>query len=243
MSKGIAKAPQSQGSMKNLPIERRPREKMETFGVAALSNQELLALIIGSGSQGETALDLAQRLLAAGDEALLLKAEASELFEFRGIGPAKACQIKAAIEFGRRMSRLSIAARPVIHTPKEAADLLLNEMGYLDREMVRVLNLNTANQVIAVDTVSIGGLASAPVHPREVYKNPLKRGAAGIIILHNHPSGQLKPSDQDIQITKRLLEVGRLLGIGLYDHLILSGNHYLSMQEAGYFKIIEGEIS
>jgi len=229
------------GGIKNYPIERRPREKMETFGVQSLTNAELLALIIGSGTRGESALELAQRLLAAGDEALLLKAETSELYEFKGIGRAKACQIKAAIEFGRRMARISPASRPVVNTPKEAAELLLNEMGYLDREMVKVLNLNTANRVIAVDTVSIGGLASAPVHPREVYKNPLKRGAAAIIMLHNHPSGQLTPSEHDVEITRRLVKVGKLLGIQLYDHIILAGNEYLSMQEAGYFRKFDGE--
>lgn len=230
------------GSIKSFPIELRPREKMQSFGVKSLSNQELLALVIGSGSQGETALDLAQHLLASGDSSSLMQIELADLHEFRGIGPAKACQIKAALELGQRLSRVSITTKPVVHSPKEAAELMMGEIGYMDRETVRVLNLNTANQVIGHDTVSIGGLASAPVHPREVFKNPLKRGAASIIVFHNHPSGNLEPSDQDIQITKRLMHAGMILGIQLVDHLILGGNGFLSMQETGHFVRIKQEI-
>jgi len=224
------------GGIKNFPPALRPREKLMALGPQKLSDQELLALVIGSGRRGESALDLAQHLLQAGHSDFLLQAEPSELSRFRGIGPAKACQIKAAIELGQRLSRLPISSRPVIRTARQAADLLLGELGHLDRESVRVLNLNSANQVIAMDVVSIGGLSSAPVHPREVFKNPLKRGAAGIILLHNHPSGSLVPSAQDIQETRRLARAGELLGIRVYDHLILAGSNYLSMRETGYFR-------
>lgn len=224
------------GGIKNFPAAMRPREKLLALGPQKLSDQELLALIIGSGRRGESALDLAQHLLQAGHSEFLIQAEPAELSRFQGIGPAKACQIKAAIELGQRLSRHAISDRPVIGTAKQAADLLLGELGHLDRESVRVLNLNSANQVIAMDVVSIGSLSSAPVHPREVFKKPLKRGAAGIILLHNHPSGSLNPSVQDIQETRRLARAGELLGIRLHDHLILAGSDYLSMREMGYFQ-------
>ncbi len=223
------------GGIKNFPVALRPRERLLALGPQTLSDQELLALIIGSGSRGESALALAQHLLQSGHSEYLIQAEPAELSRFRGIGPAKACQIKAAIELGQRWSHKSLSGRPVIHTARQAAELLLGEIGHLDRETVRVLNLDAANQVIAMDVVSVGSLSSAPVHPREVFKKPLKRGAAGIILLHNHPSGQLTPSEQDIRETRRLAKAGELLGIHLYDHLILGGNDYLSMQEAGYF--------
>lgn len=228
-------------TMKECPVDIRPREKLLTSGAESLSNHELLALILGSGSRGESALALAQRLLEAGDTSYLMDITTSELGRYRGIGPAKACQVKAALELGRRMSRIALTSKPVVRSPKQAADLLSGEIGYMDRETVRVLNLNTASQVMAIDLVSIGGLSSAPVHPREVFKLPMKRGAAGIIMLHNHPSGNVEPSAQDIQITERLYKVGRLVGIELYDHLVLAGNNYYSMKEAGLFNQFNGE--
>ena len=203
------------------------------YGAQRLTDQELLAILIGSGSREESALALAQRMLQKDEGRFILEAEAGELSEIKGIGEAKACRIKAAMELSRRMLFFTPQHRPVIRGPKDASGLVQSEIGFLDREAVRVINLNSANQVIAVDSVSLGGLAAAPIHPREVFKAPLKRSAAGIILLHNHPSGELKPSRQDMEETARLAAAGELLGIRVYDHIILSRGKYYSMLEAG----------
>ena len=219
--------------VKQMPGYQRPRERLLAFGPQKLTDQELLAILIGSGSREESALVLAQRMLQKENGRFILDAEAGELSEIKGIGEAKACRIKAAVELSRRLLFSTPQHRPVIGGPKDAADLLQSEIGFLDREAVRVINLNSANQVIAVDNVSLGGLAAAPVHPREVFKMPLKRSAAGIIILHNHPSGDLKPSRLDMEETRRLTAAGGILGITVYDHIIVSHGKYYSLLEAG----------
>ncbi|MDR0469670.1 MAG: DNA repair protein RadC [Peptococcaceae bacterium] len=219
--------------VKSMPSFQRPRERLLTYGAGQLTDQELLAILIGSGSKEESALVLAQRMLQKNDGRFILEAEAGELSEIKGIGEAKACRIKAAMELSRRLLFVTQQHKPVIHGPKDAADILQSEIGFLDREAVRVINVNSANQVIAVDSVSLGGLAAAPIHPREVFKAPLKRSAAGIIILHNHPSGDLKPSLQDLEETLRMSAAGELLGIKVYDHIILSYGKYYSLLEAG----------
>lgn len=218
--------------VKDMPSFQRPRERLLTYGPQRLSDQELLAILLRSGSREESVLALAQRLLQQNDGRFIVDADTKELSSFKGIGDAKACTIKAALELSKRL-QFAAEYRPVIRGPKEAADIVQSEIGYLDREAVRVLSLNTANQVIASDNVSLGGLATAPIHPREVYKTPLKRSAAGIIILHNHPSGDLMPSQQDMEETIRLSAVGELMGIHLYDHIIISQGNYFSMLEAG----------
>jgi DNA repair protein RadC len=220
-------------SVKAMPGFQRPRERLLTYGAHRLTDQELLAILIGSGSKGESALALAQRMLQMNDGRFILEAEAGELSEMKGIGEAKACRIKAAMELSRRLLFVTMKHKQVIHGPKEAADMLQSEIGFLDREAVRVINLDSANQVIAVDSVSLGGLAAAPIHPREVFKAPLKRSAAGVILLHNHPSGDLKPSPQDMEETMRLSAAGDLLGIRVYDHIILAHGRYFSLLEAG----------
>lgn len=219
--------------VKNMPGFQRPRERLLTFGPQRLTDQELLAILIGSGSREESALALAQRILQMSDGHFVLEAQAEELSTIKGIGDAKACRIKAAIELSRRLLMSAPKRKTVITDPKDVSDLLQSEIGFLDREAVRAVNLNSASMVIAVDSVSMGGLATAPVHPREVFKAPLKRSAAGIILVHNHPSGDIKPSAQDVEETYRLAAAGELLGIRLYDHVILSHGDYYSLLEAG----------
>ena len=219
--------------VKNMPRHQRPRERLLALGPQRLTDQELLAILIGSGSREESALALAQRVLQKSDGQFLLDAEVGELSEFKGIGEAKACRIKAAFELSRRLLFVTPGQTTVIRSPKDAADLLQGEIGFLDREAVRAVNLNAANQVIAIDSVSLGGLNSAPIHPREVFKTPLKRGAAALILMHNHPSGDTAPSKQDLEETKRLTDAGELLGIRILDHIILSRGKYYSMLESG----------
>jgi DNA repair protein RadC len=205
------------------------------LGSGALSDTELLAILLGSGFRDCTALELAQTLLQEGGMAFIAQSTVEELERFRGVGAAKACQIKAAVEVGKRISSTCLVNRPMVHTPQDAALLVMGEMSHLDREQFRVVNLNTRNQVLAVDIVSIGSLTSSPVHPREVFKMPLKRSAASVILCHNHPSGDTKPSEADINVTLRLKEAGKILGIEVLDHLIIGYNNFLSMKEHGCF--------
>ncbi len=219
-------------TMKDLPEELRPRERLQAAGAAALSNAELLALIIGSGTKRESALMLAQRLLAEkGGLRFLATATFDELCRVEGIGVAKAAQIKAALELGKRLVSLQPEMRPSICSPRDASALVLGEMSHLDREHFRVILLNTKNQVLGVAPVSVGSLNSSLVHPREVFKEAVRRNAAAIILVHNHPSGDPTPSAEDIEVTKRLVEAGKLLGIEVLDHIIIGECTYASLRE------------
>ena len=222
--------------LKDYPIEMRPREKMLQQGAGALSDTEVVAILLGSGTRNHSALELAQTLLMEGGMAFIAQASVEDLNRFHGVGVAKACQITAALELGKRVSASNMANRPVIRSPQDAAHLVMGDMSHLDREQFRVMNLNTKNQVIAMDTVSIGSLISSPVHPREVFKMPLKRSAASVILFHNHPSGDTQPSTADIEVTSRLKDAGEILGIDVLDHIIIGYNQFLSMKEGGYFR-------
>lgn len=219
-------------TMKSLPRELRPRERMQISGPGALSSAELLAIILGTGSREESALELAHRLLLE-PRGLRFLAEVSleELCRLKGIGLAKAAQIKAAVELGKRLACLGPSARPVVRSPQEVSTLVMEEMCYLDREHFRVILLNTKNQVLAVDTISIGSLNSSLVHPREVFKKAIQCSAAAVILVHNHPSGDPTPSPEDLEITRRLAEAGRLLGIEVLDHIIVGDHTFCSFKE------------
>ncbi len=221
--------------IKEYPEELRPREKLLFFGPESLSDQELLAILLRTGIKERSALDLAQELLLAGGFIYLTQVSTEELKGRKGIGLAKAAQIKAAVEIGRRLSRKEMGVKPVIHTPADAADLLMGEMSYLDREHFKVINLNTKNQVLVIEEVSVGSLNASLVHPREVFKLPIKRSAAKLILAHNHPSGDVQPSREDLALTERLYQAGNLLGIEILDHLIIGHNTFLSMKEKEYF--------
>lgn len=206
---------------------------MLAFGAQALSNAELLAILLRTGNPQETALEVAQRLLSQpGGLRYLAEASLEELKGQKGIGLAKAAQIKAAIELGRRLAAFR-PERPVIKGPADAAHLLMDEMRYLDREHFRTISLNTKNRVLAIDNVAVGSLNSSYVHPREVFKGPVRRSAAAVILVHNHPSGDPAPSLEDIQVTRRLVEAGKVLGIEVLDHLILGDGSFVSMKEKG----------
>ena len=222
-------------SIREYPEEIRPREKLLNFGAESLSDQELLAILLRTGTRKTSALDLAQEILKRGGLSALARTSLEELRQQKGMGLAKAAQLKAAVELGKRLARQSLGPQPVIKSPQDAARLVMGEMSYLDREHFRVINLNTKNQVIAIDTVSVGSLNASLVHPREVFKQPIKRSAASLILIHNHPSGDTEPSQEDINITRRLCEAGALLGMTILDHLIIGQNKFFSMKEKGYF--------
>jgi DNA repair protein RadC len=221
-------------AIKDYPIETRPREKLLTLGSEGLSDQELLAILLRTGAKDKSALELAEDILQRGGLTALTQASIEELRLCKGMGLAKAAQLKAAVELSKRLARQSKGHKPIIKCPQDAAELVMAEMSYLDREHFKVINLNTKNEVIVIEAVSVGSLNSSIVHPREVFKQPIKRSAASLILVHNHPSGDTTPSREDMEITKRLYEAGSLLGIEIIDHLIIGQNNYLSMKEKGY---------
>ncbi|MDA8212555.1 MAG: DNA repair protein RadC [Clostridia bacterium] len=221
-------------TVKELPEELRPRERLRRDGASALSNKELLAIILRTGTRSESVLDLASRLLTVhGGLRGLVSVTLDELSTISGIGTAKAAMIRAALELGKRVSSMAPEVRPVIRSPQDVSILLMEEMRHLDREQFRTVLLNTKNQVLETEVVSVGSLSSSIVHPREVFKNPIKKSAAALILVHNHPSGDPTPSREDIEVTNRLAEAGKILGIEILDHIIIGDNKYSSLKEKG----------
>lgn len=221
--------------IRDFPNDERPSERFVKQGPESLANHELLALLIQTGSKNESVLTLANKLLVHFDGLRLLKdASLDELKEMKGIGTAKAIQLMAAIELGRRVSNLEFTDRYCIRSPEDAAKYMMNEMRFLTQEHFVCLYLNTKNQVMHKQVVFIGSLNASIVHPREVYKEAFRRSAASIICLHNHPSGDPSPSREDIEVTKRLVECGKIIGIDLLDHIIIGENKFISLKEKGY---------
>jgi DNA repair protein RadC len=221
--------------IRDFPQSERPRERLITDGPESLSNQELLAIILRTGTKDESVLQLSNRLLKKFEGLRMLKdATVEEITSIKGIGLAKAVQIIASLELGRRISRLQYDDRYVIRSPEDAAKYVMEDMRFLTQEHFVSVYLNTKNQVIHKKTVFIGSLNASIVHPREVYKEALKRSAASIICIHNHPSGDPTPSREDIEVTKRLAECGKIIGIELLDHLIIGEQKYVSLKEKGY---------
>ncbi|MED3711229.1 DNA repair protein RadC [Peribacillus frigoritolerans] len=221
--------------IRDYPKEERPRERFLQDGPQSLSNQELLALLLRTGSREESVLQLSGRLINSFKGLRLLKeASVEELTVIKGIGEAKAIQILASVELGRRINNLNDQDRYVIRSPEDGANYCMEEMRFLSQEHFVCLYLNTKNQVLQKTTIFIGSLNASIVHPREVFKEAFKRSAASIICLHNHPSGDPSPSREDIEVTKRLVECGRIIGIEVLDHIIIGEHKYVSLKEKGY---------
>ncbi|MFA1711770.1 DNA repair protein RadC [Peribacillus frigoritolerans] len=221
--------------IRDYPKEERPRERFLQDGPQSLSNQELLALLLRTGSREESVLQLSGRLINSFKGLRLLKeASVEELIMIKGIGEAKAIQILASVELGRRINNLNDQDRYVIRSPEDGANYCMEEMRFLSQEHFVCLYLNTKNQVLQKTTVFIGSLNASIVHPREVFKEAFKRSAASIICLHNHPSGDPSPSREDIEVTKRLVECGKIIGIEVLDHIIIGEHKYVSLKEKGY---------
>ncbi|GIN22676.1 MAG TPA: JAB domain-containing protein [Bacillus bacterium] len=220
--------------IRDFPTEERPRERLISHGAVSLSNHELLAILLRTGTRDESAIQLANRLLTQFDGLSWLKEAAlEEIMSLKGIGKAKAVQIAAAVELGRRISNLSYDDRYIIRSPEDGANYVMNDMRFLTQEHFVCLYLNTKNQVLHRQTIFIGSLNASIVHPREVFKEAFRRSAASIICFHNHPSGDPSPSREDIEVTKRLAECGKIMGIEILDHLIIGDNKYVSMKEKG----------
>lgn len=220
--------------LKDLPGEMFPRERLFQFGPESLSNREVLAIILRTGVKGENVLQLADRILGEnGGLAGLAKLSVHELVQISGMGEAKAACLKASLELGRRAASADPMARPVINSPQDVVHLVMEEMRNLDREHFRVIFLTTKNHVLGISPVSIGSLNSSVVHPRECFKEAIRRNANAIILLHNHPSGDPSPSREDLDVTRRLAEGGKILGISVLDHIIIGDNRYTSLKEQG----------
>jgi len=221
----------------DLPVSERPRERLQKFGVESLSAQEILALILGRGISGESVMVTAQRLLSEfGSLKGIADASVEELSQVKGIGIAKASQIKAAFELANRLEGYSeTAKKPLVKTPEDVASLVKSRLKGKKREHFLALLLDTRNQLIKVSEISVGSLDTSVVHPREVFKEAISASAASVIFVHNHPSGDPTASEDDIKLTKRLAEAGEVVGIDVLDHIIIGDKNYLSLKREGLF--------
>ena len=219
----------------DIPLNERPVEKLLQFGVESLSNEELLAILLRTGTKGENVIALSKRLLIELDGLDgLLNVSFEEASKIKGIKKVKACQIIAMIEMFNRFRTLKSQKENLkISSPKDVSTLLINEMSNFKQEVFKLILLNTKNIIIGTKDVFKGTLNSSIVHPREVFKEAVQRGSANIIVCHNHPSGDPNPSKEDIDITLRLKECGNIMGIGLLDHIIIGNNKYVSLKEKG----------
>ncbi|MFD1178672.1 DNA repair protein RadC [Paenibacillus puldeungensis] len=220
--------------LRDLPSEERPRERMMLYGASALSHAELLAILLRTGTRHESAVHMAQRLLS-GMQGIrgLVDMSLDELTRLKGIGPAKAVQLKAGIELGQRLAKARLPETEVIRSPHVAAELLMEQMRYLQKEHFVCLFLNSKNHIIAQETLSIGSLNATIVHPREVFRAAIKCSSASVICAHNHPSGDPSPSEEDILMTKRLCEAGEIVGIDILDHIVIGDGKFVSLKEQG----------
>ena len=221
----------------DLPVSERPRERLQRFGVEALSAQEILSLILGRGIAGESVTVTAQRLLSQfGNLKGIASASVEELAQVRGIGPAKASQIKAAFELANRLEGYpEPGKKPLVRTPDEAVSLVRGRLKGKKKEHFLVLLLDTRGQVTKISEVSVGTLDSSIVHPREVFKEAISASAASVIFVHNHPSGDPEPSEDDIKLTERMVEVGKVMGIDILDHIIIGDKKHSSLKGKGLF--------
>ncbi len=221
----------------DLPVPERPRERLQKLGVEALSAQEILALILGRGIAGESVMVTAQRLLSQfGNLKGIAAASVEQLSQVRGIGLAKAAQIKAAFELANRLEGYSQAGdRSPVKTPDDVAGLVGSRLRGKKKEYFLALLLDTRNQLIKVAEISVGSLDSSIVHPREVFREAISASAASVIFVHNHPSGDPEASEDDIKLTKQLAEAGEVVGIDVLDHIIIGDKKYLSLKGRGLF--------
>lgn len=224
-------------TLKELPISERPYEKCERYGVSSLSNAELLAVIIKSGSKGERSVEVANRVLNFRKETPGLVGlnylSLEDLTKIRGIGRVKAIQLLCVTELTKRMAKERYTEDSDFSSPKNIAEYYMQDMRYLECEQVMLLLLDTKCHKIKDFVISKGTVNAAMAEPREVFQKALKYGAVNIVLLHNHPSGDVTPSNADIVLTKRLKEVGELVGISLVDHIVIGNNTYMSFRENG----------
>lgn len=220
--------------IRDLSAGDRPRERLMQVGERALSTAELLAITIRTGVGGENVVRLSERLLVHFDGLPgLARASITELQTVKGIGPAKAIEIKAALELGRRLLASAPEQRARVSSPADAANLLMSDMALLEQEHLRLILLDTRNQVLATPNVYVGSLNTSVVRVGELFRQAIKENAAAMIVAHNHPSGDPSPSPEDVRVTKQIAGAGKLLDIDVLDHLIIGHGRYVSLKERG----------
>ncbi len=217
--------------IQDLQPQDRPRERLLKNGPSALSDSELLAIILRTGTRGENVLNLCSRILSTYNIQQLSRTSPTKLQEIRGVGAAKAAEMTAMFELARRLETFTEEERPRISSPEAAYRFLHPKLRELKKESFIALHLDTKNRLLREETVSVGSLNANIVHPREVFKTAIQESAAAIIVAHNHPSGDPTPSQSDIDITRKLVETGRVVGIELYDHIIVGDGRFLSLKE------------
>ncbi len=218
----------------DLASTERPRERLAELGPGALSNAELLAILLRVGVQGENAVEVGRRLLSAfGGVTGLHRASYIDVCNQHGLGPAKASQIKAALELGRRLRLESPDERPTINSPADAAALVEYEMAGLTKENLWVINVDTRNRLINIEKVYVGSLNASMVRVGELFKAAIQRDAAAVLIIHNHPSGDPTPSPEDVGLTRAVVQAGKLLDVEVLDHLVIGQGKWVSMKERG----------
>ncbi len=220
--------------IRDMATQDRPRERLRQVGPGAVSTAELLAIVLRTGSGGENVLRLAERLLAEfGSLPGLSRASITELMNVKGVGEAKAAEVKAALELGRRLMMSSPEERPVVSSPADAANLLMSEMMFLEQEHLRLVLLDTRNRVLETPTIYVGSLNTSVVRVGELFRAALKANAAAMIVAHNHPSGDPAPSPEDIRVTRQLVEAGKLMDIEVLDHIVIGHQRFVSLKERG----------
>lgn len=223
---------QNKYRIKDLPKIERPREKLISKGTQNLKDEELLAILLRTGREGKNVLELARQVLTKYPKKRLLKMQYEDLIKIKGINSAKACTILAAIELVKRALKIGEATLPIIHSTK---DVIAQSVYLRDktREHLMGIYLNARNEMVFKKPIFIGTLNANLVHPREIFNEALKQNAASVILVHNHPSGDAEPSQDDLEITKRILEAGKIMGIDVLDHVIITKNKVFSFKEKG----------
>jgi len=225
---------ESSFTIHDLPAEERPRERLKKLGAHALSGHELLALVIGRGVAGRSALVIAQELLSRFKNIKgVSEATVEELSAVSGIGPAKAAQLKACFELGRRQDIENEPSKYELTNPQSVVKAVRASIQDKAREHFKLILLNIRNTVMGISTISVGTANASLVHPREVFKSAIARSASSVVLAHNHPSGNPEPSEDDVRLTQRLVEAGRLLGIEVLDHIIVTNRNFVSFKERG----------
>ena len=222
--------------VKDLPFEEQPKNKLAMYGASSLSNAELLSLLISQGSKQESELRLAEKVLAKCKDLGLsgmVHMSVKELASIPGMTKAKSSRILAAVELSRRLAMDEATKVDVIHGPEDAAHYAMPRFRFEQKEHFAVMLLNTKNHVLGLTDVSVGSLTASIVHPREVFQAALRYAAASMILLHNHPSGDPSPSQEDINVTQRLVKAGKIMDVPVLDHIILGHNRFVSLKEKG----------